>query len=71
MPGGAVAVARWETRKYKKHLAYLRWVHLQERRAAGLDQDDEEEDDGTPRCEVVQDDGGGDWESESHTRPWS
>ena len=70
--GGATAVARWPTRKYKKHTAYLSWYHRQELRAAGIDPDkpDEEEDDGTPSWKVVQDDGGGDWESESHTRPW-
>lgn len=68
--GGATVVARWGTRKYKKHTAYLGWYHRQELRAAGIDPDKlDEEDDDTPSYEVVQDDGGGDWESESHTRP--
>jgi hypothetical protein len=46
-------------------------MHRQELRAAGIDPDKvDNEDDDTPRWEVAQDDGGGDWESESHTRPW-
>lgn len=71
VPGGAATVARWPTRKYKKHRAYLVWSRRQELLAAGVDLDGkaEDEDDGTPRWEVVND-GGGDWESESHTRPW-
>lgn len=69
VPGGATAVARWGTRKYKKHAAYLGWFHTQELRAAGISPDKDDEDDDEPSWRVVQDDGGGDWESESHTRP--
>lgn len=72
VPGGATAVARWTTRKYKKYVAYLGWRHRQELIAAGIDpdkrDDEDEEDDGTPKWEVSSDEGG-DWESESHSRP--
>lgn len=63
--GSAADVGRWPTRKYKKYRAYLLWLRKVE---SWSGETDEEEDDGTPKWEVVEGDDAPSWEAESFRR---